>query len=492
MTAELPHPAPAGAGGMARSAAVVFACRILGLVTGIVAAMLVAKHYGPDIYGRISYALAFVELFEVIAVLGTTIVITRELVLLRDHAAADFWRNALVTRLALVITAIVSMWCAAWFFWRQHPATFVMLMWASLGLLSSVRSAYQAVLRAWEKATWSAYVNLGRALSYMACIALLVICNQPGLRVIQASVAVTWIALLWDRRLAQRFIVSGGHATRSGVMDLMRRSYPLALSAVLTVIQVRIDILMLKAMSGDAAVGIYSAAMRLVESAYVFPVSLGVVVFPALTRAYAARSGELKHLFSNLLVTMLVFGIPFAVMTAYFASPIIQLLFGESFSSAAPVLVIMSMQVPLGFANICLVHTLFAAGRQKMELWASVATTLANVVANIILIPRLGPAGAALATVICQLVALCVLWVMVGFVIKPNVPARQVVIVVIMNILVYAACVLLGAVMHWLAAAFVIGVVYTMLAAATHPAARREIMRLVKGDPAEDAQETES
>ncbi len=285
-------PASVTATRLAMRTGLIFLYRLVGLAAGVVTALLLARHYGPETYGSIAFAFAFAELFEVLAVLGTTIVITRELVLLKGAAVEDFWKNALVLRSLLIAMAIISAWAAAWIFFRQPRTTLIMLLWASLGLVTSIRAAYQAVLRARERATWSACANLGRAAIFMLLVVMVVSRSADELRVIQASLVATFAALVCDRQMARRFLVSGGHATWAGVISLLSRSIPLALSAILTIIQVRIDILMLKIMSGDVAVGLYSAATRLTEAAYVAPAALGIVVFPALTRDFARSHDE--------------------------------------------------------------------------------------------------------------------------------------------------------------------------------------------------------
>ena len=474
-------PASVTATRLAMRTGLIFLYRLVGLAAGVVTALLLARHYGPETYGSIAFAFAFAEIFEVLAVLGTTIVITRELVLLKGAAVEDFWKNALVLRSLLIAMAIISAWAAAWIFFRQPRTTLIMLLWASLGLVTSIRAAYQAVLRARERATWSACANLGRAAIFMLLVVMVVSRSADELRVIQASLVATFAALICDRQMARRFLVSGGHATWAGVISLLSRSIPLALSAILTIIQVRIDILMLKIMSGDVAVGLYSAATRLTEAAYVAPAALGIVVFPALTRACASHSGNLQKFFSTIIVIMLALGLPFAVLTSYYADPLVLLLFGTEFALSVPVLIVMSMQVPLGFVNIALVNLLFAAGKQKMELWASVATTVVNVAANLALIPLLGPVGAALATVLCQLVAFIVLWQMSASVVTPAIPVRTVATIVVLNLMAHLGCRALDGAVPWVAAALTLSIVYLALVMVTNIDVRNEIARLVKG-----------
>jgi O-antigen/teichoic acid export membrane protein len=105
--------------------------------------------------------------------------------------------------------------------------------------------------------------------------------------------------------------------------------------------------------------------------------------------------------------------------------------------------------VPLAFVNILLVNMLFAARRQKLEMWASAATTATNVAANFLLIPRYGAVGAAAATVVCQLAALLTLTLMVGRATPFDVPWSRGVRVIGVALLSLAAVLLLQRHLHW-------------------------------------------
>jgi O-antigen/teichoic acid export membrane protein len=66
---------------------------------------------------------------------------------------------------------------------------------------------------------------------------------------------------------------------------LLKDSWPLLLSSIAISIYMRIDQVMIKNMLGDREVGLYSAAMRLVEVWYFIPMIITQSVFPAIVNA---------------------------------------------------------------------------------------------------------------------------------------------------------------------------------------------------------------
>jgi O-antigen/teichoic acid export membrane protein len=66
---------------------------------------------------------------------------------------------------------------------------------------------------------------------------------------------------------------------------LLKDSWPLVLSSIAIAVYMRIDQVMIKNMLGDREVGLYSAAMRLVEVWYFIPMIITQSVFPAIVNA---------------------------------------------------------------------------------------------------------------------------------------------------------------------------------------------------------------
>ena len=113
-----------------------------------------------------------------------------------------------------------------------------------------------------------------------------------------------------------------------------------ALSGVVVMVYVRIDQIMIKNMMSEEAVGYYSAAVRLCEAWYFIPVTLCNSIFPAIVNAKNVSQEFYNNRMQKLydLLTWLAIGI--AVPVTIFSCQIIELLFGNEFSQAAPVLTI--------------------------------------------------------------------------------------------------------------------------------------------------------
>jgi O-antigen/teichoic acid export membrane protein len=101
---------------------------------------------------------------------------------------------------------------------------------------------------------------------------------------------------------------------------------------------------------------------------------------------------------------MLLFGIPLAVGIMLLARPIMELAFGSAFASGAVALQILIWTLPVLMVRMCHGMVLVAHGYQNTHLWIRLLAAAANIVLNIVLIPRYGSIGAASANLTAQLI----------------------------------------------------------------------------------------
>jgi O-antigen/teichoic acid export membrane protein len=173
---------------------------------------------------------------------------------------------------------------------------------------------------------------------------------------------------------------------------------PVGLAILLSAIYFRCDVFFIERWRGLEAVGAYNAAFRIVEALRLFPAAVLAVSFPALC---TARDGRLLRA----LVTPLVVAATFIAAAVYLTAPLmLELLYGARFVDAAPALAILALAVPLFFANYALTHQVIAWDGQRAYLAIVTGALAANLIGNVALIPARGLQGAAISTVVTEVV----------------------------------------------------------------------------------------
>jgi len=180
-------------------------------------------------------------------------------------------------------------------------------------------------------------------------------------------------------------------------------------AALLAYLIVRSDMLLVNTLRGTAEAGIYSIAVQIADLIYLLPMSIGMVLFPRLS-----RHGEGDPIFATKVVRHTAFlMLLLCTAAALVASPVIGLLYGPSF---APAVLALWWLLPgiwaYGVTNPIATH-LASAGMPLPAVLVWVPPLILNVVLNLSWIPRWGIQGAAASSSLAYLLVLglhLILW----------------------------------------------------------------------------------
>ncbi len=224
-----------------------------------------------------------------------------------------------------------------------------------------------------------------------------------------SSVMATFLwALLRLRRVSEKPPRLSWTVFRQSI-GLGARAYTIAFFGFLLL---RIDLLMVKYMLGATEAGYYSISQVLAENTMMFPVVVGLLLFPKLS-AIKAREEKLQLANKALLVTAALM-LPAVVIAATVAAPIISIAFGRNFLPAvSPFVWLMPGTYFLGLETV-MVQLLNSEGFPPIIVVAWIVDTIVNVALNFWAIPRYGITGASIVSSVCYflmfLIVSAVVW----------------------------------------------------------------------------------
>ena len=178
-----------------------------------------------------------------------------------------------------------------------------------------------------------------------------------------------------------------------------QRSPWLLASGIAEVIYLRIDIVLLERLRGVEETGIYAVAARLSEVWYMVPVALMGAVFPALWQRRQDAAAYQRGLQASLDL-LFALAVALAVVMQLFGAPLVEWLFGPRFAASVPILQIHIWAGVFVFMRALLSRWLLAEDLLRFSLLTHLSGAAMNVALNLLLIPRYGALGAAVATVI--------------------------------------------------------------------------------------------
>jgi O-antigen/teichoic acid export membrane protein len=187
---------------------------------------------------------------------------------------------------------------------------------------------------------------------------------------------------------------SGGLTTRKFFRDV----FPLGAAMLISALYFRIDVYFIQQWHGFQPVGGYNAAFRLVEALRLLPAAVMAVTFPLLVQA---KDTDLVRRIGGRLA---VAGGALAIVCAIGAPVIIPVVYGARYEYAVPAFAVLSLALPLFFLNYALTHQVIGWEGHRAYLGIVTLALAGNIGANVMLVPERGLVGAAIATVLTEIV----------------------------------------------------------------------------------------
>jgi len=368
---------------------------------------IAGRQLGPDDYGAFMWAIGLATIAEVFMDFGLHQVTIRSIA--KDYAQAgpvfrtSLWLKALPAVGMVVVFSGVAVWL------RDDPVVRLasLIMLGSAVMRSYVLTA-RGVLQGLEQFGADALVTvLDRALLLGACgIALWLGASviQVSLVFLAARVVSTVVAL----GIAGRS-VAPATGPAPAWRTLVAEALPVGLFLLVLNLYNRIDTLMLGVMQGDRATGFYNTAYPIYEGLTYGSAIITAVLVPRLSRLWVSDRGAYRAL----VVRSLAGTAALAVLVAAAAWPLagfaIRIFFGAEYVEALPALRWLLVGLPFIYV-IWVLHTVaLSAHRTDVLLKVTAAGTLLNVGLNLLLIPGYSYTGAAIATVISEVMAMLLL-----------------------------------------------------------------------------------
>lgn len=424
--------APTGAKRIAANTLFLTVSSLFNLCVSLGTTSIIARSIGPELYGRYMFGLTYVLMFSVLANFGLESLFIREAA--RDRKNLELIDDIFHLKVALAFATVATVVVSAQLL--QYPAETIRVLYILCAglffqiLSESLLSIYRSVERMHVTAFASMFFRL-----ISAAIIVVAIYSGIGFNGIVAAFSignflVFLLALVKVRRDFNllRWVVSPAHW-----LPLIRRGMPFYMSALLTMFYAKINVFMLSKFVDDREMGLYLAALNLVENLYFIPTAFITSVFPALSRMHGTSVDSLKNAYSRMTKYLIIATAAVAAGTVLVSEKIVLLIYGNEFGEAVPVLNVLIFLWVLAFFSNFQSSLLFSIHKERIQVRIMVVAVCVNVILNLYFIREYGYMGAAFASVLTELVVVMlisgVLWGM-GFYYRPDLAIFRLVLVV--------------------------------------------------------------
>jgi len=380
--------------------------RILRMTFGLFVGVWVARYLGPDKFGQLSYAVAFVGLLEPLYKLGLDGIITRDIVRTPD-SRDEILGTALILKVSGALLIVVIAGIAVY---QLHAGKTILY---SLVALLAVRYVLKTaeVIEFWFRS------QVASKYSSLAQNSAIVITNVFKIILILLGAGLVFFgaAYLFEAAVALVFLVAA-YKIYGGVLknwrfnsrrarSMLSECWPLIISGLFVQAYLKVDQVMLGQMLDSRSVGLYSAVVTLSGFSYFVP---QVVTWSLQPYFVSVREKDEKLYYRRLqdifsLLVLCTYGITVPVFL--FSHKIMTLVYGNKYIAAAPVLAVHIFASVFVFLGVARGLWVLTESFFLLNLFSNVTAGLSNIALNFFLINRYGIIGAAYATLISYFIA---------------------------------------------------------------------------------------
>lgn len=383
-----------------RDVAIQLVARAGNLALGIVATAVVARALGGEGFGEWSTLLVVAQMAGYLADLGVEQVAVSRAA--KEGREGD-WMGALVglrTLISFPATAVAAGFVLLLASDDEMVAGGLLL---AATILATGPGSSRALLQLRVRNDLNMIVITFNSVVWTSA-AIVLAAQDAGI----VAFAAAFLAATWATAALQVvFAVRAGRIDLRGGRPLLRpltaAGIPVAISGLLILAYARIDQVLVYEIAGAREAGLYAAAYRILEQAHFVPLAVATTFLPLVAAAHGRDLARARRMTQLVIDNLAVASLPTVGFTLVASEQVIQLLFGDAFTPAAP-----AVPVLMGaFVVICLGYLsgnlVIVLGLQRRFVVYAVVALVFNVALNVVLIPPYGFIAAAWATLATEI-----------------------------------------------------------------------------------------
>lgn len=401
--------------------------KIITTATSLVLIAALTRYLGVYGYGQFTTIFAYVSFAAVFADLGFFWIMVRE-ISKPDTEHEKIFNNIMTLRSILGLLVFLVGFAVA-FLVPSYNAT----IRYGIGIISvgwffiTINSTYVGLFQSRHKMDRASIAEVIGRLVILGFVLLFISRGYGLLAIVSAYTIGNIVNLFLSMLMGAKFINFRLRFDTSVWKQMFYEAWPMGIVLVLHVVYLRVDSVMLSIMKTPEDVGIYGAPYKILEILVLVPGIFMGNVFPIITRYFHDKSQKLYDAIQKAFDFLSALALPVVVGVFMLATPIIAFVAGDEFltsstignflghyANSALTLQILIFATGIIFFSNIFNSTAVAIHKQKSLVWPNVTFALANVVLNLILIPKLSYIGASIATVITEFLVLLVIWQIVA------------------------------------------------------------------------------
>lgn len=376
--------------------------KVAQMVLSFFVGILTARYLGPGNYGLIGYASTYITFFTSLCTLGINSIIIKDFIEHPDEQGTAIG-TTLVLRFMSSVLSIIMITGLSFLIDRSEADTRLITLLCSVALLFQI---FDTINYWFQSRYQSKITTLASLVAYIAVSVYRII-------LLAMKKSVFWFAFATsvDYIVVALFLLTaykryGGfnlNFSWKKAKYLLSQSYNYILSGLMVVIYGQTDKFMLKHMVDESEVGYYSVAVRIC-TLWVFVLQAIIdSMYPTILRMYNENNTEAFER-KNRQLYAIVFYVSLAVSAVFLilGGFLITFLYGKAYAPAVMPLKIVTWYTAFSYLGVARNAWIVCENKQKYLKYMYAGAAVANIILNSFLIPAWGASGAALASLVAE------------------------------------------------------------------------------------------
>lgn len=377
--------------------------QIIASICGFIWTILTARYLSVSEYGILGFAISLTGILTILTDLGISTHIVRHIATDYDTTPKYLGNAIPLKSLFALLTCIITLIILILIKSNELTISITLLFTLEM-IFKSFVSLLNGAFQAFEEGKYQGITNT--ILNTLLLIFILIsIFTDLGIYGITFSyVLANLISLIYAYYAFQKHITKPKYEIdKTFCKKITILSLPFAATGFLATIYFSIDVVMLTNMVGNYATGIYNATYKLITILTVFYSVYGAVIYPVMSKFYKNDEKLLLISFEKSIKYLMMIIIPLSFATIFYSHDIIYLIYGNKYNQASSVLSILIWTMCLLLISGPCNNLLNASHEELSVTKIYTLAAIFNIILNMFLIPYLSYNGAAITTVLSDL-----------------------------------------------------------------------------------------
>ena len=356
---------------------------------------------GPEKYGLIAFAQAFIQYFNILTDYGFNLSATREISIHRNNAqkVSEIFSSVMIIKFCLLVLSFVIMSILVFSFWKFRQDW--LIYYLTFGMVVG-----QVLFPVWffqgmERMKYITFLNITAKLIFTFAIFVFIRQTSDYIYVPLLNLFGYLVAGALALRIVFRgFKVGFKVPSYASLIHQLKEGSIMFVSTVAISLYTTSNVFLLGLFTNNVIVGFYSAAEKIVKALQGLWTPFSQAIYPIFSKLYYENRTKAQYILKEILLYAGLITLAISLTGCIFAPFIIKVFFGETFTPSVSIMQILVYIVFLiGINNVLGIQGLVAFGFAKEFTLTVIIASIIHLMLLIIFIPAFKGIGVAIATI---------------------------------------------------------------------------------------------